>query len=74
MNEVLKRCASYGYGTYSRVVITTCVQNMWEEGMQYDDPEEVIRRLTAEVTYITRTYTHTYTCTYGHNIHGHMYK
>lgn len=52
MNEVLKRCASYGYGTYSRVVITTCVQNMWEEGMQYDDPEEVIRRLTAEVTYI----------------------
>ena len=59
MNEVLKRCASYGYGTYSRVVITTCVQNMWEEGMQYDDPEEVIRRLTAEVTYIN-TYLQTF--------------
>lgn len=51
VNEVLKRCASYGYGTYSRVVITTCVQKMWEEGMQYDNPEEVIRRLTAEVAH-----------------------
>jgi hypothetical protein len=37
-------------GTYSRSRITDCVQKMWEGGGQYDDPDKVIKKLTAEVS------------------------
>jgi hypothetical protein len=37
---------------YSKERVTECVKNMWDTGLQYDDADAVLERLTFEVYYV----------------------
>jgi hypothetical protein len=49
VKEVLRKHESYGYDSqYSEKRVFECVKNMWDTGLQYDDADAVLERLTFE--------------------------